>query len=434
MGRKYVKICSLRYRKEEKSMTKGKLIRKSVATMIVVAVLLLSCIPIVAKEEVDLSFLKKDIYLNGVLVNNYELTYPVVIREGETYLPLTADMGKALGFQVLMNQDQRLIQLLKTEPSYGAVKNGELACNLQNQEGLIMYNYVMAAVREFDSEDAAALSQKWKQTINPVVWSLNGLINAVTNATVESTEGAEVFLLEEDEILLVGEVLYAPLSAFRNSELFGWDAYYDDLTGLYISTDSNVPAQSYYSENNASYIEGRASYIRSIRPELSISDSYYYEYIFRHEADVYQTDQELLMALSRTECSFQTHITSASGAVGMMQIMPQTAIAYQITALQLEDPHINVEFGTRYIRDRIWIFDGDLIKAFAAYNQGIKTVSAGVYKTGFAEKCIKNQGVIDAWITKGGYSNTFQTSSVSDAPKVAAPELGSKVFDPQVYR
>jgi hypothetical protein len=400
-------------------MTKSKLLRKSVATIIVVAVLLLSFIPIAAEEEVSLPFMSKDIYLNGVLINNYELNYPLVTRDGRTYLPLTEDLGSALGFQVLIDKEQQLIQLVKIDASYGFIKNSDLACNLQDQIGLFKYDYVVAAVDEFNTKEAQVLSRKWRQIISPVIWSLAGLVRTITNETVDPTPGTEVFMLQEDEILFVNDVPYIPLSAFRDSRMFEWNAFYDEVTGLYISTDSKVPAESYYSENNASYIQGRASYIRGVRPELSVTDSYYYEYIFRHEAQVYDVDQELLMAISRTESSFQTHIRSASGAVGMMQIMPKTAIAYQITELQLEDPHINVEFGTRYVRDRLWMFDGDIIKALAAYNQGVKAVRSGVYRTGYAEKCVYNEGVIKSWLTQRGYSHTFHAKLVSDSLPVA---------------
>lgn len=414
-------------------MTKSRLLRKSVATIIVVAVLLLSFIPIAAEEEVNLPFMSKDIYLNGVLINNYELNNPFVTRDGRTYLPLTEDLGKALGFQVLIDKEQRLIQLLKTDASYGFIKNSDLACNLQDQNGLLKYDYVVAAVDKFNTKETQALSGKWRQIISPVIWSLAGLVSVITNEIVEPTPGTEVFMLQEDEILFVNEIPYIPLSAFRDSRMFEWDAFYDEVTGLYISTDSGVPAQSYYSENNASYIQGRASYIRGVRPELSVTDSYYYEYIFRHEARVYDVDQELLMAISRTESSFQTHIQSASGAVGMMQIMPKTAIAYQITELQLEDPHINVEFGTRYVRDRLWMFDGDIIKALAAYNQGVKAVRSGVYRTGYAEKCVDNEGVIESWLTQRGYSDSFQAKLVSDLLPVADLEFQEEP-DLQIYR
>ena len=364
-------------------MIENKLLRKGTATIVAVALLFFSYIPIAA-EEINLSFIPKDIYLNGILTKNYELNYPLVAKSDRTYVPLTKEMGQALGFEAFVDADQKLIQLVKTEPEEQQIRNGDLACNLENQQGVVRYDFVVASVTEYNTEDVQALSSKWRQIISPVVWSLSSFVTEITNGVVEPTLTTEVFMLKDHEILFVDDVAYIPLSAFCESKMFGWDAYYDLVTGLYISSSEEIEAKSYYSENNASYIEGRASYIRSIRPELSLYDSYYYEYIFRHEADVYDVDQELLMAVSRTESSFQRYITSRVGAVGMMQIMPKTAIAYGITEKQLEDPHINVEFGTRYVRDRLWIYDGDIIKALSAYNKGTIKVNLGIYRTGYA--------------------------------------------------
>jgi hypothetical protein len=389
-------------------MIENKLLRKSVAITIAFALFFVSYIPIAA-EEINLSFIPKDIYLNGILIKNYELNYPLVTKSDRTYVPLTKEMGQALGFETFVDMDRKLIQLLKTTPSEQPVRNSDLACNLEDQKGAVLYDFVVAFVTEYDTEDVQALSSEWRQIISPIVWSLSSFVSEITNGIVEPTLTTEVFMLEDHEILFVDDVAYIPLSSFCESKMFAWDAYYDLVTGLYISSQEDIPANSYYSENNASYIEGRASYIKNVRPELSLYDSYYYEYIFRHEADIYDVDQELIMAVSRTESTFQRYIVSHAGAVGMMQIMPRTAIAYGITEKQLEDPHINIEFGTRYVRDRLWIYNGDIIKALAAYNQGTKKVNSGNYKTGYAEKCVYNENVIDAWIANRGYSTSFES-------------------------
>ena len=414
-------------------MIENKLLRRGVAATIACALLLFSYIPIAA-EEINLSFIPKDIYLNGILTKNYELNYPLVTKHDRTYVPLTKEMGQALGFEVFVDVDRKLIQLKKTEPSEQAARNSDLACNLQDQKGLVRYDFVVAAVTEYDTEDVEALSSKWRQIISPIVWSLSSFVTMVTNGVVEPTLTTEVFMLKDHEILFVDDVAYIPLSSFCESKMFAWDADYDMVSGLYISSREDVAANSYYSKNNASYIEGRASYIRNVRPELSLYDSYYYEYIFRHEADVYDVDQELLMAVSRTESSFQRYITSRMGAVGMMQIMPRTVIAYGITEMQLQDPHVNIEFGTRYIRDRFWIYSGDVIKALSSYNQGTKKVNSGDFKTGYAEKCVYNEGVIEAWIANRGYSMSFESQSFPQGDVPEEEEETQMVEQGEFYR
>lgn len=403
-------------------MFHNKLLRRSLALTIALALWLSSYIPIAAEEEIRLSFLARDIYVNGVLIHNYQLNDPIVIREGQTYLPLTASLGAALGIQVRMDETGRLILLQPVAPSGKTVKEADMACNLEDRTGTKAEEYKVAVVRSFDNGDVTALAAKWRQILDPVIWSLSGLLRAVSAQEAASEPEAEILKLNEGEILFVGQVPYIPLAALRSSAMLSWDAHFDQLTGLYISTDASVPAESYYSETNASYIRGRAAYIRGVRPELSLYQSYFYEYLFRHEATVYGVDQELLMAVARTESAFQAGIVATFGSVGIMQIMPRTAAAYGITYEQLKDVHINLEFGTRYIRDRLWMFGGDVIKALSAYNQGVLTVKKGDYRTGYAEKCLYNKSVLEGWLSTRNYAPAFETRLATDVVRASASE------------
>jgi len=382
--------------------------------LVALSLFVFSYIPIAAEEEAHLSFLTRDIYANGLLINNFQLEYPIVTRQGSTYIPLSQTAGDVLGFRVKIDAASGVVQLMPQESVCESIPFTEVACNLEDQLGRLAEGYVVAAVDAFDVADVDMLASAWRKVIDPVVWTLAGLLKVATNGKIDRTPHAEILPLSEREILLVGDMPYIPLSAFRNSAMFAWDAYFDALTGLYISTDEHIAAQSYYSAVNASYIAGRAAYIRSIRPELSENESYYYEYLFRHEAAAYGIDQDLLMAVSRTECSFQAEIVSQFGTVGMMQILPRTAAAYGISVEQLKDPHINIEFGARYIRDRLWIFNGDVVKALSAYSQGVVAVSNGVYKTGYAEKCLQNKKVMQNWLSNQGYTDEFQNCSSAE--------------------
>lgn len=88
-------------------------------------------------------------------------------------------------------------------------------------------------------------------------------------------------------------------------------------------------------------------------------------------------DFELLQALIATESGFDADAVSPKGAVGLMQIMPATAERYGVTAdrktpvsQKLFDPRVNIRTGTRYLRDLILKFPGQLELALAAYNAG----------------------------------------------------------------
>jgi soluble lytic murein transglycosylase-like protein len=97
----------------------------------------------------------------------------------------------------------------------------------------------------------------------------------------------------------------------------------------------------------------------------------------REAARSHQVDYELLQALIATESGFDAAAVSPKGAVGLMQVLPDTARRYGIrddkkvsVEKKLIDPGINIATGTRYLRDLIKMFRGKLDLALAAYNAG----------------------------------------------------------------
>lgn len=88
-------------------------------------------------------------------------------------------------------------------------------------------------------------------------------------------------------------------------------------------------------------------------------------------------DYELLQALVATESGFDAKAVSPKGAMGLMQLMPATAQRYGVAAdkrgtieKKLFDPHVNIAAGSRYLRDLIAMFPGQIELALAAYNAG----------------------------------------------------------------
>lgn len=101
------------------------------------------------------------------------------------------------------------------------------------------------------------------------------------------------------------------------------------------------------------------------------------EHHVRAAADAHQVDYALLRALITTESRFDASAVSPRGAIGLMQVMPATGARYGITAdrkgsieQKLKDPKTNISAGTRYLRDLIQMFPGQLELALAAYNAG----------------------------------------------------------------
>jgi soluble lytic murein transglycosylase-like protein len=80
----------------------------------------------------------------------------------------------------------------------------------------------------------------------------------------------------------------------------------------------------------------------------------------------------LVHAVITAESAYDPNALSTAGAVGLMQLMPQTAARYGVT--NRKDPNANISGGTRYLRDLLGMFDNDLVLAIAAYNAGENAV------------------------------------------------------------
>lgn len=94
-------------------------------------------------------------------------------------------------------------------------------------------------------------------------------------------------------------------------------------------------------------------------------------------SDEYALDPYFVCALIRTESSFNEEAVSSSGAVGLMQIMPETgAWAAEKIGIEgfapenLSQPEINIRIGCWYLRYLDDMFEGDKDKVMAGYNAG----------------------------------------------------------------
>ena len=97
----------------------------------------------------------------------------------------------------------------------------------------------------------------------------------------------------------------------------------------------------------------------------------------RDASNKHDIDYELLQALVATESGFDAQAVSPKGAMGLMQLMPATAQRYGVSGdkratieKKLFDPRINIAAGSRYLRDLIAMFPGQIELALAAYNAG----------------------------------------------------------------
>ncbi len=105
-----------------------------------------------------------------------------------------------------------------------------------------------------------------------------------------------------------------------------------------------------------------------------------YEQIVRGHAQNYRLDPALLAAVIYQESKFRANAKSDSGAVGLMQLKPETAqgIAirtggHRFQTADLYNPEINIRYGSWYLRHLLNKY-GDEKTALAAYNAGQRNV------------------------------------------------------------
>lgn len=107
----------------------------------------------------------------------------------------------------------------------------------------------------------------------------------------------------------------------------------------------------------------------------------YANYVEKYAQDN-SLDVMLIYAIMKAESNFEPNITSSSGAMGLMQIMENTAreIARKkeielSTKEMLYQPEINIMLGTAYFAQLLKTYDGNINLSLAAYNAGIGNVA-----------------------------------------------------------
>ncbi len=90
--------------------------------------------------------------------------------------------------------------------------------------------------------------------------------------------------------------------------------------------------------------------------------------IFREASEKYDISEDLLKAVAYNESRFQADATSYVGAMGIMQLMPQTAKYLGVE--DAYDPYDNIMGGAKLLRQLSDMYDGNEKLMIAAYNAG----------------------------------------------------------------
>ncbi|MBI5427010.1 MAG: lytic transglycosylase domain-containing protein [Nitrospinae bacterium] len=98
-------------------------------------------------------------------------------------------------------------------------------------------------------------------------------------------------------------------------------------------------------------------------------------------AGKYNLDPFLALSLMRQESAFDPEAVSRANAMGLMQLLPSTAVQVARgleldapTTENLKDPNVNIQLGVDYLKSLLDSFGGNLAHALAAYNAGPRKV------------------------------------------------------------
>lgn len=149
-------------------------------------------------------------------------------------------------------------------------------------------------------------------------------------------------------------VALAAPAVLADEELYG----YVSSTGTVHVT--NVPTDQRFGE-----------IILKPRYHAAVSDQELEEAVIRYARE-YRLSPALLLAVMKAESSFDPTVISKAGAVGLMQLIPETAIRHGVR--NLYDTRDNIGGGARHLRYLLDRFHGNIRLALAAYNAGEKKV------------------------------------------------------------
>lgn len=112
----------------------------------------------------------------------------------------------------------------------------------------------------------------------------------------------------------------------------------------------------------------------------------YSEYVYKYSEEN-GLDPFLTFAIIKAESNFNKNVVSTSGAIGLMQLMENTAveagdkIGEEVSVKEaLYNPERNIMIGTSYFSDLLDRYNNNYLLALAAYNAGIGNVNSWIEK------------------------------------------------------
>jgi hypothetical protein len=135
---------------------------------------------------------------------------------------------------------------------------------------------------------------------------------------------------------------------------------------------SQEPNTRHYAENTSRSTPAPAAQAPSSSIPAPATMPGAYTEIINTACNRHGVDPALVHAIVKVESDFNPYALSSKGAMGLMQLMPQTAMDMNVR--NTYNPHENIDGGVKYLRYLIDRYEGNLALALAAYNAGETSV------------------------------------------------------------
>jgi soluble lytic murein transglycosylase-like protein len=155
---------------------------------------------------------------------------------------------------------------------------------------------------------------------------------------------------------------YAVLRSGQRLHITGWQNLGDTVRLDLAGGSVTIPA------SDLDRIEPEELFGESAQREADVP----YSAQIRNAAHTYGLDPALVASVIAVESNFNSRAVSKKSALGLMQLLPETAA--QMAVRNAFDPVENIDGGTRYLKQLLDRYDQNLALALAAYNAGPKRV------------------------------------------------------------
>ncbi len=181
--------------------------------------------------------------------------------------------------------------------------------------------------------------------------------------------------MRRSQYILLGLVVFAAAATAVHADIYQYTdesgvVHFTNVPGSNVKKPTRVRTESPSLASVASpqAIEPKSEGRKSSATTVPAS---YHEYI-NTACEKYGVDPSLVHALVKVESGYNTFALSNKGAMGLMQLMPETA--NNMNVRNSFSPQDNVEGGVRYLRYLLDRYEGNISLALAAYNSGETSV------------------------------------------------------------